>query len=283
MAGMTAASAPIVLPGTGPVPWRYHADHIRPHVHPVTTPAGHELTRDAPPDHPWHHALWFTIKFVDGDNFWEEMEPYGTLRHRGEPTIDRGELTGSIDWLRPDSTDVALRQTVRLAVVEPTPADSVALDVDITITADDDVLLDRTPFTTWGGYGGLAFRGRPDLVDSVITLADGSTHDRVLGERSRWFDLSGHLGTERHPVGVTVIDGGSPGERPVPWYGSCKSSTYGDEGWSNFFNAAFLWDDPMKLPAGETMTFSYRVIAHDGLGDVDRTAAQAAEYRATDG
>ncbi len=48
----------------------------------------HVLTRDAPDDHPWHHGLWFTIKFVDEDNFWEEMAPYGVLRHDGPPEVE---------------------------------------------------------------------------------------------------------------------------------------------------------------------------------------------------
>ena len=29
----------------------------------------------------------------------------------------------------------------------------------------------------------------------------------------------------------------------MPWYGSTRADTYGD-GWANFVNAAFLWDEP---------------------------------------
>ena len=246
----------------------------------MTTPAGHVLTRDAPQDHPWHHGLWFTIKYLDGENFWEELEPFGTLRHVGDPVVNGSVLSGTVDWVRPGG-DVVLRQSVRLAAVESADPSGTAVDIDVTLTSDRDVELDRTPFTTWGGYGGLAFRGRPDLVDSSITLADGSTHDRVLGVRSSGFDLSGHLGDERHPVGVTVLDGTTPGARPVPWYGSTRASTYGDDGWSNFFNAAFLWDGPMRLEAGATMPFAYRVVADDGLGDPDRIAAEARRFDAT--
>jgi hypothetical protein len=273
------SESPIELPGTGAVPWQYHADHVRPHVHPVTTPAGHVLTVDAPPDHPWHHGLWFTIKFVDGDNFWELLEPYGVLEHRSAPTIDDHALRGDLDWVRPDG-DVALRQTVAITTVGGPDRDTTAVDVDVTLVADRDAVLDRTPFTTWGGYGGLAFRGRPDLVDSTITLADGE-HDRVLGVPSPWFDLSGFLGDGRVPVGITVLDTTSPGVGDVPWYGSCRSAVYGDAGWSNYFNAAFLWNGPMTLAAGEPMVFGYRVIAHDGLGDPDRIAEQAAAHRAS--
>ena len=69
--------------------WTYRwGARKRPHLHPVRTPGGAVLTRDAPDDHPWHHGLWFTIKFVDEDNFWEEMAPYGVLRHDGPPEVE---------------------------------------------------------------------------------------------------------------------------------------------------------------------------------------------------
>ena len=56
-------------------PWTYNRDHRkRPNVHPLKTPSGITLTRDAPEDHPWHHGLWFTIKFVNEENFWEEYD-----------------------------------------------------------------------------------------------------------------------------------------------------------------------------------------------------------------
>jgi hypothetical protein len=49
----------------------------------------------------------------------------------------------------------------------------------------------------------------------------------------------------------------------VPWYGSTRSTTYGDEGWSNFLNAAFLWDSALSVGAGEPLAFRYRVVVHD--------------------
>ena len=62
--------------------WSAIWDAPRPFLHPVRTPGGAVLTVEAPADHPWHHALWFTIKFVNGENFWEEYDAFGTLRTR---------------------------------------------------------------------------------------------------------------------------------------------------------------------------------------------------------
>ncbi len=67
----------------------------RPHVHPLRTPSGFTLTRNAPEDHPWHHALWFTIKFVNEENFWEER-PKAEARRTGErlDAIAAGAIAG---------------------------------------------------------------------------------------------------------------------------------------------------------------------------------------------
>src|SRR5690606_36318968 len=66
---------------TGPMSelWTANWDVPRPFVHPVRTPAGAVLSVDAPDDHPWHHALWSTIKYVNGENFWEEYDEFGLL------------------------------------------------------------------------------------------------------------------------------------------------------------------------------------------------------------
>jgi hypothetical protein len=237
----------------------YNAAHRkRPSFHPVKTPSGAVLTRDAPDDHPWHHGLWFTIKFVNGENFWEEQPPYGVLRHTDDTTIE---------WIRPDRETVVIDEDLRIDH-ETLADDAYLIDISIRITPRTDVVLDTTPFTTWGGYSGLALRGRGDWTDTRILLADGTEHERVLGVPSRWCDLSG------------TVDGGEGGMLLVPhvetpWYGSTRAATYGDEGWSNFLNAAFLWNGPVELSAGETMPFDYRVIVHDGVWSRERCESYA--------
>ena len=96
--------------------------------------------------------------------------------------------------------------------------DAYAIDWSITLEPQVDVVLDRTPFTTWGGYGGLSVRGRPDWTDTRLLLDDGSEHERVLGVPSAWCDLSGTVdGTE---AGLLLLHGPDNPRHPVPWYGS---------------------------------------------------------------
>jgi hypothetical protein len=92
--------------------WTYVWDHRRkPHLHPVATPAGLVLTRVEPPDHPWQRGVWFVVKFVDGDNFWEEggAGGWGVQRHEQRPQLADGVVEGELVWIRPDRTTVAIR------------------------------------------------------------------------------------------------------------------------------------------------------------------------------
>jgi hypothetical protein len=189
-------------------------------------------------------------------------------------------ISGDVEWIRPDRQTVVIREHRRWSHVA-LGDDAYALDVDTTLTPEVDVVLDRTPFTTWGGYGGLAFRGRPDLRDTRILLADGTVTDRVEGVPSDWFDLSGTA--DGRPVGVAVIDSPDNPNHPVPWYGSTRHDTYGADGdeWSNFFNAAFLFHGPMEVAAGQPLRFRYRVVVHDGAASADQVQRWAADYWAS--
>ena len=369
-------------------------DAPRPYVHPLTTPAGAVLTVEAPADHPWHHALWFTIKFVNGENFWEEYGEFGTLRTiaTNESTSVDGsiqEVVARLQWIAPDGETVRAGET---RTIRTTPLDADAYAIDWTeslqfpvIEPVTDTVLDRTPFTTWGGYGGLTLRGAPDLTDTVIRLADGTDRDRALGDPSPWLSIEGtpHTWTQtsqpttqaptpsrsaaeasrseasrpttreptpsgrpemteasrseasrpttREPTpsgrpemteasrsgaltpepqrsggeqvgsvptchastdterttrqavradkqaGIVIFDHPDNPRSPSPWYASTKADTYGD-GWANFVNAAFLWDDPLTLAANESLDLAYRVIVHDGQWDTDRIGAEYARW-----
>lgn len=253
--------------------WTYQSAHRkRPHVHPLAAPSGAVLTRDAPDDHPWHHGLWFTVKFVNGDNFWEEVPPYGVLRHVDDTTVH---------WIAPDRETVVIVDRRTITEVDLGVDDAYALDWSITLEPRVDVELDRTPFTTWGGYGGLSLRGRPDWTGTRLLLADGTAHDRVLGAPSAWCDLAGAV--DGGQAGVLLLDRPGNPRHPVPWYGSTRAATYGDEGWSNFVNAAFLWDGPLSVAAGDPLSFSYRIVVHDGVWDVERCQAAWSAWAGTSG
>ena len=251
--------------------WHYEWDHRRkPHVHPLATPAGVVLTRVEPPDHPWQRGLWFVVKFVDGDNFWEELDPpgYGVQRHDGPRRRTGATIEGELDWIRPDRRTVAVRERRRLTHV-PLGDDAYAIDWDVTLVAAADALLDRTPFTgTWGatrgwpsgagrtgatpawssttarsttgwrpgGHGGATCRARP--TDSPWACACSTTRP-TRRTRCRSTPAAGP-GTATATAGPTRCTPRSCGMVPVPW------------------------------PPGEPLRFRYRVVVHDDIWDAAR-------------
>src|SRR5437773_4262742 len=91
--------ASLELQSTAALPlWRYvYGGKPKPFFHPLHTPAGHCLTLFEPHDHFWHRGLWFTIKFINGENFWEENDAFGTQRTLLPPAVMHAP-DGSIPW-----------------------------------------------------------------------------------------------------------------------------------------------------------------------------------------
>lgn len=254
-----------------PTPWTAEWDPPRPHVHPLCTPSGRVLSNAAPADHPWHFGLWSTIKFVNGENFWETYGEFGVLSTVDVATHTPDTTSATIDWIAPDGDAIALRETRTLRHVE-LDAHAYAIDWTFALEPTVDTEFDRTPFTTWGGYGGLTLRGAADWTDTDLRVGDDERRDRVLGEPAPWCAVASDAAT------VAILDHPSNPRFPVPWYGSNRADTYG-EGWANFLNAAFLWAGPMQCPAGAVLTRRHRVVVADGRLATSRLAELADSWQ----
>ena len=123
---------------------------------------GTELTRPWPipkgyprSDHPWHRALWWSWKRINGVNYWEENQT-GT-----EPTEIKivthrdgsAQIALTISYHRPHEAPVVFEDRT-LAVSAPDAAGSYFIDWQAAFTpaAKDDVRFDQN------SYGGLALR-----------------------------------------------------------------------------------------------------------------------------
>lgn len=262
----------------GPL-WRYvYSGRPKPFFHPLCTPAGHCLTNFEPHDHRWHRGLWFTIKFINQENFWEENPPFGTketrlpilLTHHQDGSL---QVTCKADWVRPAGAG-AVFQERRDLIYRAVAEDAYAIDFETCLTAVTDVLLDRTEYTTWGGYGGLTFRGNRNWQETRLLFSDGTRSDRPTGSRGDWADLSGKLdGGPGQTGGITLFDAPSNLRHPTPWYGATGAGHY--------INAAVLFHEPMAISAGESLDLRYRALVHDGIWDVERIAPLYAAYAAS--
>lgn len=249
--------------------WRYvYSGKPKPFFHPLSTPAGHVISIFEPSDHVWHRGLWYAIKYINKEPFWEEPvdRPFGTQQTQTPPDVthaDTGEIsvTSQVKWVRPHGEPIANED--RTFVYSMLDQDAYALDFTFALHFSDDVTLDRTPFITWGGYSGLTFRGNRNWTQTRLLFDDGSTSDRPTPVISKWCDLSGLIdGVRDTHVGIATFDHPSNPRHPTPWYGGT--------GPGHYYNAAFLFNQPLTLARDTPLVQRYRVIVHDHELSVDR-------------
>jgi hypothetical protein len=247
----------------------------KPCVHPLTTPRGHVISGFEMSDHVWHRGLWFAIKYVDGVNFWEEQPPFGVQTSAGEPAVRlvserAARIDHALQW-RSAEGGVALREerTVGISMCDEGIG---CIDWACALRAERDLLLDRTPYTTWGGYSGLTFRASRQVHQARYILPGGEACATLTGQRHAWVALEGLMdeGVEQR-VSVAMFDHPDNPRSPSPWY--CKS----EEGYV-FMNAAFLFHEPMMLKAGQTLAFRYRTFYRDGVWTGGELARLAEEF-----
>jgi hypothetical protein len=146
------------------------------------------------------------------------------------------------------------------------------IDWHTSLVALSDLLLDRTPYTTWGGYSGLAFRAPVDLKTSEYLLPDGTTTANIIGQPHPWICWRAVLpGDSGAKVSLALIDHPANPRSPQPWYG--KSGQKYD-----FMNAAFLFHEPMPVAKNQRLDFRYRVLYRDGWWSAAELAKFAREF-----
>jgi type 1 glutamine amidotransferase len=258
--------------------FRYGAELDTPYFHPLRTTDGRTLTLDRPPDHLWHHGLWFSWKFINGVNYWE-LDPK-TGRPAGRTTWQNVRVSSRENHTARMSLDLAyepvgenvpvLTEKRTVEVTAPDKEGVYALDWTGIFTAVREALLDRTPLPgepggqVWGGYSGLSLRLARDLGERQVMTSDGQVpemkDDRYRG-RHVAMDYSGLIGG--YAVGVAILDHPHNPRSPTPWYVIVSPEM-------SFFTPALLCYEPMLLRQGARITLRYRVFIHPGRWDAAR-------------
>jgi hypothetical protein len=242
-------------------------------VHPLFTPKGHQISGFEMSDHVWHRGLWFTIKFINGTNFWEEHSPFGIQVPRSQPLCESiapnaVRITHLLDWTS-EATGTVLNEK-RVITFR---SDIGAIDWSCDLHATQDLTLDRTPYTTWGGYGGMSFRASRELHDSSFLLPNGETVTALTGQKHDWVVLQASVDDgPGEKVSLGILDHPANPRGQSPWYCKCANGF-------TFMNAAFLFNEPMTVPRGQTLRFHYRILYRDGLWTTKEFAALATSFR----
>jgi type 1 glutamine amidotransferase len=268
--------------------WRFNFDKklSKPYFHPIGLPDGTELTWDRPADHVWHHGLWFSWKFINGVNYWEEDPKTGLAQGlteladvRVEPHDDfSAEITVSLSY-HPPAKPMVLAEKRVINVGSPDEKGRYRIDwVSRFTTGGQDVLLDRTPIVgekegvSWGGYAGLSVRIAKDVSGWQVINSEGRRNLDGHGKGAQWMDFSGRTADGKE-VGIAMFDHPYNVRHPSLWFVIVDPAVpFG------YFGPAILFDKPMTLAANKTMTLRYRILVHPGGGSKEILDAEWKDF-----
>ena len=247
----------------GKVLWtcQHNPDEGKPYFHPLRATDGTHLTELRPEDHVWHRALWFSWKYINGVNYWEENRETGqsegftrllaTSRRISE--TQQVSLDQDLDYAPTKDGPALLRERRRLLVSPPDASGAYTIDWLSEFQAVEAVELGRTPVAgepkgkTWGGYAGLSVRlSQATIGGSFLTRAGVLEGDTIQNIQAPWMSFIS-------PAGATVLMMDHPENlrSPTKWYVAPTMP---------FFSPVVLFDAPYSLAAGETLCLRYRMV-----------------------
>lgn len=236
---------------------------------PLTINGGPSLTSFRPADHPHHYSLWFSWKYINRTNYWEESVGPGI-------SAGRTSWTPPVIDTRPDGS-----ATIRMAVTYSNRANN-RLDMieqrEITVSAPDaqgsynidwkarfmagpdGAYLDRTAMpgepggAVNGGYAGFSIRMASDPLHIAYLSTDGPITEWVSGRNRPNVPAvaSNFTDGDKSVGGVAILSDPKNAGTRAPWY-------LINQGEMRFMCAAILAPSPKQIYAGSQFDLHYRV------------------------
>ena len=270
------------------VVWKfnYGPDLSKPYFHPVALADGMVLTCLSPKDHPWHHALWFSWKMLNGVNYWEEDRKTGQSDGRTEvvhagvtPHHDSSATLLLTLSYHPVNGPSVLTEQRRIVVSRPDPDGRYRIDWQGTFTAgQQDVVLQGG--TAGGGYAGLSVRISQQTHDWRLIDSEGRedspggfTAKNTHGQKAAWADFSVVDATSGQAGGIAIFQHPSSFRYPSYWHNIINDKTM-----FGYFSPAPLWAEPYTLGAGKTLSVRYRVLVYPGKETKEQLASEAKSF-----
>lgn len=254
----------------GKIVWQFSFDPAKgkPFFHPVSVNGGTSLTNFKPDDHPWHYGLWFSWKYINGANYWEENRQTG--RAQGATRWDEPEIETRADgsavvrmavtYTHP-SGRVDLNERRELKISAPAADGSYTIDWRSNFLAGEEgAELARTPMPGEpdgrfnGGYAGLSARLASAPAEVAFVSADGAIEE-FTHKRARPFvpAVAANVTAGGKDVGaIAILSARDNIEGEAPWY-LVQSEM-------RFACAAILAPKVVKLPAGGEWRLKYRLM-----------------------
>lgn len=253
----------------------YFANVPRPFCYPIKGPGEVEMTRNYPMkdvpdedrDHKHHRSLWYSHGAVNGHDFWAETDKAGMIVHDRFLLVESGSKVGTIravnKWVAADGTLVCTDEQVLRFYSGGGKADRM-LDFDITLKpANGDLVLGDTKEGTMGIRIAETMRLKGKVGKGHILNSEGVKDDATWGKRAEWCGYYGPV--DGKTVGIAIFDHPGNPRHPTWWhvrdYGLFAANPFGKHDFEKLPDKAA---GDLKVPAGESVTFRYRFIFHEG-------------------
>ena len=273
-------------------------DVPRPFFYPVLAADGTEMTRNYPmkkgvagevEDHPHHRSLWFTHGDVNGIDFWAEgSNSKGKIVNESvEHSVKDG--TGIIKsrnkWVAADGTvQVTDETTVR---IKGTPEARI-LDYEVTLKAPagkpvvfgdtkEGSMAIRLPL--WMTPTHSQGKSKKHEGKGTIINDSGQRNDETWGKKSTWVDY--YAPKDGKVYGVAMFDHPKNPRHPTWWhvrsYALFAANPFGQHDFEKLPDAKA---GNLTIPAGQSVTFRWRLYFHMGDEKAAKIAERYKEYAA---
>ena len=239
---------------------------VRPYFYPVRAADGTEVTSDqvvSGGDHPHHRSLYVAHGDVNGADHWSfQQKPNPKQRHVRFARAEGDTLVQELEWESKGGGEPVLRETRTMRFFA---FDDGSRGIDFTLAftpaGDKAVTSGETKEA-----GLCAVRVKKSISDKpTLTNSSGQKGEKqVWGKPAEWCDLSGQI--EGKPYGVAVLDHPKNPRHPSTWhardYGLLAANIFGlhDFDKKKYPKGA----GALTIEPGETATFRYRVVIHEG-------------------
>ncbi|WP_432571540.1 DUF6807 domain-containing protein [Kineococcus sp. SYSU DK005] len=262
----------------------------RPHLHPLRTPAGHEVTLYRPHDHVWHRGIAWSLPHVGPHNFWggpTHVRGRGYVQLDNDGSMDTVEVLAAgedggggarfahqLAW-HAQSGEEVVRERRELVFTAPA-ADAWVLTADLAMRNVSGGDLPLGSPTTNGrenaGYGGLFWRGPRSFTGGRLVTERTAGGDELRGQRAEWMAFSGrHDGVDAASTVLLLDDRDNP-QHPPQWF--ARSEQFAALCPAPFFSQEVPFGD------GEELRFRCAVVVADGASGPERGRELAALGRA---
>ena len=244
----------------------------RPFAYPVYAADGQAVTSDQevtnPKEHPHHRSVWVAHGSVNGVDHWAHKGH--KQRHIKFDKVDGDTIVEELEWEGETAAAPTLLNETRTLRFFGLDDGTRGIDLTVVFTpAHGDVVFGDTKEA-----GIAAVRLHQEIGnsekgakhrDGVLTNSKGATGEKAIwGKPADWCDESGTINGK--PYGVAIFDHPDNPRHPTQWhtreYGLHAANIFGLHDYDSKNVPKGAGD--LKLEAGKTLTFKYRILFHTG-------------------